>query len=350
MGGLHHGAEQRRGGKFRGGHDSPTVVPASRSRAAEIGRWTTASTSKRFGTGTRSGKGADADQAASPAPSALATKSPRRSVPGLAPARPAEGTAEGSLGCPEARGGPRTAAAGSDEEDDEGRDEEGPPARQSGRTQAAGPRPERSEGNEEETRPARRPVGSVSVDAAEAPAAFRFRPKAELHLHLEGSVRAATLVSLARRARSPLFPTSPAVRARQQFDGLSGFFSLYPGASAACCAPLRTLPSSRWTSAPASRRSSRVRRVYVLSRHRSTGSGSTRRPCGTRSQQSSPGAGAGAQTIRSFSMPSGTLDRRGAPRPRPALPASATGRRLRPRRRQARPSPRATSLPVYPAP
>ena len=65
------------------------------------------------------------------------------------------------------------------------------------------------------------------MNAAEALRAFRFRPKAELHLHLEGSVRPATLVRLARRAGSPLFPDLAAVRARRRFDGLSGFLSLY---------------------------------------------------------------------------------------------------------------------------
>lgn len=65
------------------------------------------------------------------------------------------------------------------------------------------------------------------MNAAEALEALRLRPKAELHLHLEGSVRPATLVRLARQAGSPLFPDLAAVRARRRFDGLSGFLSLY---------------------------------------------------------------------------------------------------------------------------
>ncbi len=57
--------------------------------------------------------------------------------------------------------------------------------------------------------------------------AVRLRPKAELHLHLEGAVRPATLVRLARRAGSPLFPDVASVRARRRFEGLAGFLSLY---------------------------------------------------------------------------------------------------------------------------
>ncbi|MFN7989906.1 MAG: adenosine deaminase family protein [Thermoanaerobaculia bacterium] len=53
------------------------------------------------------------------------------------------------------------------------------------------------------------------------------RPRAELHLHLEGAVRASTLVRLARRAGSPLFPDAASLRARRPFDGLGGFLSLY---------------------------------------------------------------------------------------------------------------------------
>ncbi len=65
------------------------------------------------------------------------------------------------------------------------------------------------------------------MNAAEALGALRLRPKAELHLHLEGSVRPSTLVRLARAAGSPLFPDLAAVRARRPFDGLPGFLSLY---------------------------------------------------------------------------------------------------------------------------
>ncbi len=55
----------------------------------------------------------------------------------------------------------------------------------------------------------------------------RLGPLAELHLHLEGSVRPASLVRLARRAGSPLFPDVASVRARRPFDGLAGFLALY---------------------------------------------------------------------------------------------------------------------------
>lgn len=55
----------------------------------------------------------------------------------------------------------------------------------------------------------------------------RLGPMAELHVHLEGSARPATLVRLARRAGSPLFPDVASVRARRPFDGLPGFLALY---------------------------------------------------------------------------------------------------------------------------
>ncbi|HMM33558.1 MAG TPA: adenosine deaminase family protein [Thermoanaerobaculia bacterium] len=62
---------------------------------------------------------------------------------------------------------------------------------------------------------------------ADALRALALRPKAELHLHLEGAVRPATLVRLARRAASPLFPDLAAVRARSRPGSLAGFLSLY---------------------------------------------------------------------------------------------------------------------------
>lgn len=57
--------------------------------------------------------------------------------------------------------------------------------------------------------------------------ALRLRPKAELHLHLEGAVRPATLVRLSRASGSPLFPDLAHVRARRRPAGLPGFLSLY---------------------------------------------------------------------------------------------------------------------------
>jgi len=65
------------------------------------------------------------------------------------------------------------------------------------------------------------------VGVPDLPAPRRLRPRAELHLHLEGAVRPATLVRLSRRAGSPLFPDLAAVRARRRFEGLSGFLALY---------------------------------------------------------------------------------------------------------------------------
>ena len=62
---------------------------------------------------------------------------------------------------------------------------------------------------------------------ADALRALALRPKAELHLHLEGAVRPATLVRLARRADSPLFPDLAAVRARSRPGSLAGFLALY---------------------------------------------------------------------------------------------------------------------------
>lgn len=56
---------------------------------------------------------------------------------------------------------------------------------------------------------------------------LRDRPKAELHLHLEGAVRPSTLVRLARASGSSLFPDLAAARARRRFPGLPGFLALY---------------------------------------------------------------------------------------------------------------------------
>jgi adenosine deaminase len=57
--------------------------------------------------------------------------------------------------------------------------------------------------------------------------AFGERPKAELHLHLEGSIAAATLVRLSRRFREPDFPDLASVRARQRTGDFRDFLALY---------------------------------------------------------------------------------------------------------------------------
>jgi adenosine deaminase len=65
------------------------------------------------------------------------------------------------------------------------------------------------------------------VTTAGALHSFRLQPKAELHLHLEGAVRPATVVRLARASGSRLFPDLAHVRARRRVSGLAGFLSLY---------------------------------------------------------------------------------------------------------------------------
>ncbi len=57
--------------------------------------------------------------------------------------------------------------------------------------------------------------------------AFGARPKAELHLHLEGAIAPSTLVRLARRFREPLFPDLASVRARQGAGDFRDFLALY---------------------------------------------------------------------------------------------------------------------------
>ncbi len=47
-------------------------------------------------------------------------------------------------------------------------------------------------------------------------ASFLSAPKTELHLHLEGAARPATLVTLSRRFPAPIFPDLESVRARQR--------------------------------------------------------------------------------------------------------------------------------------
>jgi adenosine deaminase len=57
--------------------------------------------------------------------------------------------------------------------------------------------------------------------------AFGPRPKAELHLHLEGAIAPATLVRLSRRFREPMFPDLASVRARQRVGDFRDFLALY---------------------------------------------------------------------------------------------------------------------------
>ena len=53
------------------------------------------------------------------------------------------------------------------------------------------------------------------------------RPKAELHLHLEGAVRPATAVALAGRSPRPRFRDVAAFRSRLRFDATADFLALY---------------------------------------------------------------------------------------------------------------------------
>jgi len=115
-----------------------------------------------------------------------------------------------------------------DEEDHDGGEEERA-AGEADQVEAEGgrPEPEPLRGDRPGRLPGPAPVGWATVAVAEALRALHLRPKAELHVHLEGAVRPATLVRLARRAGSPLFPDLSAARARRRFDGLPGFLSLY---------------------------------------------------------------------------------------------------------------------------
>lgn len=113
-----------------------------------------------------------------------------------------------------------------DDEDDDRREEERP-AGEADEVEPEGRRPEPDalRGDEDEAGAGSRPVRWARVP--DLPDALRLLPKAELHLHLEGTVRPATLVRLARRAGSPLFPDLATVRARRRFQGLPGFLALY---------------------------------------------------------------------------------------------------------------------------
>ena len=115
-----------------------------------------------------------------------------------------------------------------DEEDADRREEEGPPGEADEvEAEGGGPEPQALGCDRGEAAPPRRPVGWGGVAPVDPLRTVRLRPKAELHLHLEGAVRPASLVRLARRAGSRLFPDVAAVRARRSFDGLPGFLALY---------------------------------------------------------------------------------------------------------------------------
>lgn len=59
-------------------------------------------------------------------------------------------------------------------------------------------------------------------------ALIRSLPKAELHMHLEGSIEPETMFLLAERNRVALrWPTPEALRAAYEFDGLQSFLDLY---------------------------------------------------------------------------------------------------------------------------
>jgi adenosine deaminase len=70
-------------------------------------------------------------------------------------------------------------------------------------------------------------VTSFSPDVRSFFHAFGSRPKAELHLHLEGAIAPATLVRLAGRFDRPLFPDLSSVRARQGLGDFRDFLALY---------------------------------------------------------------------------------------------------------------------------
>jgi adenosine deaminase len=66
------------------------------------------------------------------------------------------------------------------------------------------------------------------ADTADLDAFIRSMPKAELHMHLEGSIEAEMLLELAvRNGMQPRWKTAEALRSAYQFDNLQSFLDLY---------------------------------------------------------------------------------------------------------------------------
>jgi adenine deaminase len=66
------------------------------------------------------------------------------------------------------------------------------------------------------------------ADTVDLDAFIRCMPKAELHMHLEGSIEAEMLLELAvRNGMQPRWETPEALRAAYQFDNLQSFLDLY---------------------------------------------------------------------------------------------------------------------------
>jgi adenosine deaminase len=66
------------------------------------------------------------------------------------------------------------------------------------------------------------------VAAERMPALLRAMPKAELHMHIEGSLEPEQMFALAQRNRVPLaYPSAQAVREAYVFDNLQSFLDIY---------------------------------------------------------------------------------------------------------------------------
>ena len=66
------------------------------------------------------------------------------------------------------------------------------------------------------------------ADNSDLDAFIRCMPKAELHMHLEGSIEAELLLDLAvRNGMQPRWPTAEALRAAYRFRNLQSFLNLY---------------------------------------------------------------------------------------------------------------------------